>query len=436
EVGIGDRKVQAYNYRLCLTTDTANRIPIIKPANYDPAKYEILRRIIKQRAEANWVQRIHQLYLRIMPMPNQKTDINNKGGLSTDLIGASWEYPEASYERRKEIEQMHREYTEGLLYFLAYDPDVPEHVKEQMLQYGWPKDEFTDNGGFPHQIYVREARRLVGDFVMTEHHCRGTQTIEDTIAMGAYNMDSHHGDRHVVNGMVKNEGEVQAGVPPYAISYQVMLPKKTECSNLLVAVCASTSHIAYGSVRMEPVFMMLGQAAGLAASMAIDQKKSVQDLDGIEIKKILKTNPLLDGKPAEIVLNNEDSDTEMQGPWEVSKKKYTDLYYHNYLVTDSTNTTPRKVIFKGSVPQNGNYEILYYITGQGRKDIRERAKAVPIFIENKTGKQELNLDMSTNLENWSSLGQFELQKGTFTLTVDASSQEKEVIADAVILLPK
>ena len=436
EVGTGDKKVQAYNYRLCMTTDTSNMLPITQPSSYDPAKYEILRRIIRQRADANWIQRIHQLYLRIMPMPNQKTDINNKGGFSTDLIGASWEYPEASYDRRKEIEQMHREYIEGLLYFLAYDPDVPDHVKEQMLQYGWPKDEFTDNGGFPHQIYVREARRLVGDFVMTEHHCRGTQTIEDTVAMGAYNMDSHNVDRHIINGMVKNEGDVQEGVPPYAISYQVMLPKKTECSNLLVAACVSTSHIAYGSVRMEPVFMMLGQAAGMAASMAIDQKKTVQELSGNQVKQMLKADPLLNGKPAEIVLNNEDSSTEVQGSWEVSEKKYTDLYYHNFLTTDSSSTSPRKVIFRGLVPENRTYEILYYITGQGQNDIRERATAVPIFIESGAELKEVSLDMSTNLEGWSSLGQFELRQGTFTLTVDASNQKKEVIADAVMLLPQ
>ncbi|MEL7119120.1 MAG: FAD-dependent oxidoreductase [Bacteroidota bacterium] len=436
EVGSGDKKVQAYNYRLCLTSDTTNRIPISKPESYDPTKYEILRRIIKQRDEAKWVQRIHQLYLRVMPMPNQKTDINNKGGLSTDLIGASWEYPEATYKRRKEIEQMHREYTEGLLYFLAYDPDVPEHVKEQMLQYGWPKDEFTDNGGFPHQIYVREARRLVGNFVMTEHHCRGTQTIEDTIAMGAYNMDSHHGDRHVINGMVKNEGEVQEGVDPYAISYRVMLPKKSECSNLLVAACVSTSHIAYGSVRMEPVFMMLGQASGLAASMAIDEAKAVQEIDGNTVKKQLKLDPLVNGNQAEIVLNNEDKETEIIGNWSISEKKYTDLYFLNYLTTNQAGSEERKVVFHTDIPAEREYEIYFYITGEGRKDKKERAQQVPIYIDSKETKEQNSIDLSLKLESWVSLGKYQLQKGSFQLTVDASNQEKEVIADAVILIPQ
>lgn len=434
--GTGDKKVQAYNYRLCMTTDSTNRIPISKPATYDPAQYEILRRIIQQRADANWVQRIHQLYLRIMPMPNQKTDINNKGGFSTDLIGASWEYPEASYERRKEIEQEHRAYIEGLLYFLAYDPAVPDHVKEQMLQYGWPKDEFQDNGGFPHQIYVREARRLVGDFVMTEHYCQGAKTVEDTIAMGAYNMDSHNVDRHVINGMVKNEGDVQSGVSPYAISYQVMLPKPSECSNLLVAVCVSTSHIAYGSVRMEPVFMMLGQAAGVAAGMAIEQGKAIQELDGTAVKAALKSNPLVNGRAAEIVLNNEDATTEVIGPWQVSNKKYTDKYFLNYLTSDTTSSATRKVVFHHPIAQTGAYEVFFYITGLGRKDIRERATQVPIRLKSSTESKAIMVDMSKDPGTWVSLGTHELKSGDFALTVDATGQEMEVIADAVILIQR
>ena len=288
EQGSGDKKIQAYCYRLCMTTDTGNSIPVTKPENYDPAHYEVLRRIIQQRDSMRWVQRIGQLYLRIIEMPNNKVDVNNKGGFSLSMAGANWEYPEANYWRRKEIAKKIEEYNKGIIYFLGNDPFVPEHIRKQMLQYGWPKDEFIDNKHFSHQLYIREARRMTGQLVMTEHHCMSRELVEDGIARGSYNMDSHNCDRHVLNGMVVNEGDVQTKVPkPYDISYRTILPKRTECSNLLVPVCLSASHIAYGSVRMEPVFMMLGEAAGLAASVAIDRDLSVSDLDGRELKKML-----------------------------------------------------------------------------------------------------------------------------------------------------
>lgn len=433
QIGKSDQKVQAYNYRLCLSTDTSNMIPISKPVNYDPTKYEVLRRIIKQREEANWVQRIFQLYLRIIPMPNNKTDINNKGGFSTDMIGHSWEYPEASYERRKEIEQEHREYTEGLLYFLAYDPNIPQHVKDQMRKYGWPKDEFTDNSGFPHQIYVREARRLVGDFVMTEQHVRGEKTIEDTIAMGAYNLDSHHSGRYIADGMVKNEGEFQVPVSPYAISFRTMVPKAHECTNLLVSTCISSSHVAYGSIRMEPVFMMLGQASGIAATEMVQNGKSTQALDGNYIEKLLKSDPLVNGTLPEIPLNNEDISTEISGNWNKSSQKYTDFYYLNYLTTAKNGGQEVKVSFNTSIAQSGVYELFFYVTGVGRKDIQKRASDVPLIISYGNETHTVNMDMSTNLHSWVSLGTFDITGTDFSLTVDASGIEEEVIADAVIL---
>lgn len=288
EEGTGDHKVQAYCYRLCMTTDPDNMIPVKKPDNYDPAQFEVLRRIIQQRDSLDWVQRIHQLYLRIIDMPNNKTDVNNKGGFSLSMTGANWEYPEAGYWERKEIAKKIEDYNKGIIYFLGHDPAVPEHVKEQMLQYGWPKDEFVDNNHFPHQLYIREARRLLGQMVMTEHHCMSREMVDDGIARGSYNMDSHNCDRHVVDGMVVNEGDVQVHLPqPYDISYRSILPQRKECTNLLVPVCLSASHIAYGSIRMEPVFMMLGEAAGLAASVAVEREVSVSDLDGVKLKQML-----------------------------------------------------------------------------------------------------------------------------------------------------
>jgi hypothetical protein len=431
--GSPDHKVQAYNYRLCLTTDPDNMIPITRPESYDPATYEILRRIIRQREEAGWVQRIHQLYLRIMPMPNQKTDINNKGGFSTDMIGRSWAYPEAGYEERKVIEREHREYIEGLLYFLAYDPDIPQHVKDQMRQYGWPKDEFVDNGGFPHQIYVREARRLVGDFVMTENQVKGTEPIEDTIAMGAYNLDSHHGDRHVVEGMVKNEGEFQVPVSPYPISFRSMLPKADECSNLLVAACISSSHVAYGSIRMEPVFMMLGQASGVAASEALLNEKTLHELDGNRIEALLRADPLVNGTLPEILLNNEDPGTEFIGGWESSTKRYTDHYFLNYATTVSNTDQNTRAIFRTSLPRTGSYEVFFYVTGVGRKDVIKRSAGVPLILSGGNETYTTFVDQSSNLENWVSLGTYDFGGKAFSLTVDATGIEEEVIADAVIL---
>lgn len=196
------------------------------------------------------------------------------------MAGENWSYPEADYFTRKEIAKKIEDYNKGIIYFLATDPSIPRHIKDQMNQYGYPKDEFTDNNHFPHQLYIRESRRMLGEMVMTEHHCMSNETVTDAIAWGSYNMDSHNCDRHIIDGMVKNEGDVQVRIPkPYPISYRAILPKQNECSNLLVPVCLSASHIAYGSIRMEPVFMMLGEAAGKAAAQSIEEKVSLHALN-------------------------------------------------------------------------------------------------------------------------------------------------------------
>lgn len=293
-IGTGDKLVQAYNYRLCLTNVDSNKIAISKPDNYDPQKYELLRRVIAQREKKKW-KHVLGSYFNIGHMPNGKTDVNNKGPLSTDYIGESHDYPEADYKTRKSIEQKHMDYIKGLLYFLAYDPAVPDPLQQLMRAWGYPKDEFIKTGGFPHQIYVREARRMIGEYVMTEHNCLGSAKIDDAIGMAAYTMDSHNCQRIVVNGFVKNEGDVQiGGFPPYPVSYRSITPKRNECTNLLVPVCLSASHIAYGSIRMEPVFMVLGQSAAVAAVLAINKKTGVQDVKVTDIQKILTKKPLLD----------------------------------------------------------------------------------------------------------------------------------------------
>lgn len=275
--GSGDRSVQAYNFRLCFTTNAANRLPVEPPPGYDPARYELLARYLEALVAAGKKPVLAQFWNPIW-MPNGKTDINNNGGFSTDFIGANYEYPDGDQATRDRIWKAHENYTRGFLTFLATSPRVPENMRAEMQLWGPSKDEFQDTGGWPRQLYVREARRMQSDYIMTEHNCRGTVKAEDSVGLGAYNMDSHNCQRIVKNGRVENEGDVQVGVKPYAISYRSIVPKKTECANLFVPVCLSATHIAYGSIRMEPVFMILGQSAATAACLAIEQNASVQEV--------------------------------------------------------------------------------------------------------------------------------------------------------------
>jgi hypothetical protein len=210
-------------------------------------------------------------------MPNRKSDCNNCGAFSTDFIGESYDYPEANHSRRAQIVTAHAEYQQGLMYFLANDERIPPKIRTEVSTWGLCRDEFTDNGGWPHQIYVREARRMISDVVMTQHHCQGRETVTDSVGMAAYTMDSHNVQRYAEGGRVFNEGDVQVGgFPPYPISYRAIVPREAECSNLFVPVCLAASHIAYGSIRMEPVFMVLGESAALAADLALREEVSVQ----------------------------------------------------------------------------------------------------------------------------------------------------------------
>jgi hypothetical protein len=268
--GEADKHVQAYCYRMCLTQVPENRIPFAKPEGYDPADYELLARVY----EAGW----KETFEKFDPIPNAKTDTNNHGPVSTDNIGYSDDYPEATYERRREILREHEHYQKGWLYFITTDPRVPADVRAQMNKWGLAKDEFADNGNWPRQIYVREARRMLGNYVMTENDLLKKRTTPEVVGMGSYGIDSHNIQRYITpQGFVQNEGDI--GVPtkgPYGIAFGSLLPKKTECENLIVPVCVSSSHIAFGSIRMEPVFMILPQTAATAATMAIDGNKSVQ----------------------------------------------------------------------------------------------------------------------------------------------------------------
>lgn len=293
--GAGDNHIQAYNYRITLTDDPENRIEITKPDNYNPEMYELMLRM-HEGYEWNDLNDVFAWD----KMPNRKTDINNRNGFSTDMIGANWEYPEGSYSKRDSIIKAHRDYTLGMLYFVGHDARIPQKIRDEMLQWGLPKDEYLDSGNFTPQLYIREARRMVGRYVMTQYNCQGIETAPDAIGWAAYTMDSHNSGRYVVNGQVKNEGNVEIHIPgPYAVGYGAIVPKRGEADNVLVPVCLSASHIAYGSIRMEPVFMVLGESAALAACQAIDSHEAdVQNVDAakvmekfVEIEKSLSVQP-------------------------------------------------------------------------------------------------------------------------------------------------
>lgn len=290
--GEGDDLVQAYNFRMCLTDHPQNKLPISRPDNYDPSRYELLVRLFNAQPDRRDIDQ----YFIWSRMPNRKTDVNNRGGFSTDAIDMNHNWPEASYEVREAMFKEHLDYTQGLLYFYQNDPRVPQELQSFVKNWGYPKDEYENTGHFTPQLYVREGRRMIGELVMTQHHCQGRDIVGDPVGMAAYGMDSHNTQRIVLNGMVKNEGNVEVGgFSPYRVSYRAIVPRKAECDNLVVPVSLSSSHIAFGSIRMEPVFMVMGQSAATVAAMAIDLEADVQEIPYEELKdRLLADGQILD----------------------------------------------------------------------------------------------------------------------------------------------
>lgn len=301
--GRGDKGIQAYCFRMTLTDHPENRIPFQKPDNYNEQEYELLFR--NYEAAEGPIEKMYAYGDPLVPwinsaMPNRKTDTNNQKGFSTDFIGQNWDYPETTYEEREKILERHRSYQKGLMWTLAYHPRIPEKVREAVSKWGTCKDEYEREDGWQQQLYVREARRMISDYVMTQKHCEGFEIANDAVGLGAYGMDSHQVQRYVdANGFVQNEGNVEASVPgPYPISYRSIVPKKEECTNLVVPVCVSATHIAFGSIRMEPVFMVLGQTAATAAALAIDKGVDLQNVNYSSLKTILlKDKQVLQHQP-------------------------------------------------------------------------------------------------------------------------------------------
>ena len=430
-MGTDDKRIQAYNFRICLSDNPANKIEIMQPEDYDSTRYELLIRLLRKEP-----QRPFNLILKPDLMPNHKTDINNNGPFSTDMIGMNYNYPEASYAERKAITKAHENYIKGLLYFIGHSRRMPKHLKDEMLRWGYPKDEYTDNGNWSPQMYVREARRMVGAYVMTQSNCEGQERVADGIGMAAYTMDSHNTSRVVIDGMVKNEGDVQVGgFPPYPIAYRSITPKESECKNLLVPVCLSATHIAYGSIRMEPVFMVLAESSAFAAVQAIDRKVSAQKIDMNALRAKIKNDPLADGSTAEILVDNDDEKSiVMVGKW--TREKDSKGYGSSYLKAGSAKDFSVK--FHPAIVQAGSYHVYVYFprlegaSADVTTVIQAGKKSSSINIR----PNEIQIEGQTSGE-WVSLGKYEFPKGADSFVeINTKGAGGVVVADAVLFIPE
>ena len=438
--GSGDRKVQAYNFRMCTTDVPANRRDWEKPANYDERWYELALRNVEAGEDRNsWAP---------TPMPNRKTDTNNNFAISTDFIGQNWDYAEADYATRAKIWQAHEDWQKGLMWTYAHHPRVPEKMRLAFQKLGLAKDEFLDHGNWPRQLYVREARRMVSDYVMSEKNCRRVEIIEDSVGMGAYQMDSHHIQRFVTKeGFVRNEGDVQVGSRPYPVSYRSLRPKAAECTNLLVPVCLSASHIAYGSIRMEPVFMVMGQSAATAAGLAIERGTTVQDVDyGALKERLLASGQMLDfvaapsaggghgldkSKLAGVVID--DGEAMLKG---FDQTGHTSPGYvgEGYRHDGNTEKGAMSARFTPTLPAAGKYRVAVAYSVNGN-----RATNVPVTIHHAGGETKVLVNQKLKPKGdapFHVVGTFEFAAGKEGwVEIANAGTDGHVIVDAVQWLP-
>ncbi|HRQ87260.1 MAG TPA: FAD-dependent oxidoreductase [Bacteroidia bacterium] len=438
EEGAGDHRVQAYCFRMCLTDHPDNRIPFAKPEGYVEQWYELLLRNYEAgETRVPWIN---------SSMPNRKTDTNNNFGFSTDFVGQNYSYPDASYAEREAIVARHRLYQQGLVWTLANHPRMPEKVREEVSRWGMSKDEFTEGVGWQEQLYIREARRMVSDVVMTQNHCQHREPVEQSVGMGAYTMDSHHVQRHVdANGHVRNEGDVQVGgFPPYPIAYQSIVPKKAECGNLLVPVCLSSTHMAFGSIRMEPVFMVLAQSAATAASLAIDAGVAVQDIDYDALKKRLEADgqilnyvaPPKEGTDF-IKLDSlkgivvDESAAKKTGLWLPSSLQSG--VHQGTLHDDNARNGKSSAVFATTLPEAGTYEVqIAWVPNANR------ATNVPVSIAHADGTTERTVNQRnrpTIDKAFESLGTYRFEKDA-SVTISNTGTDGYVVIDAVRWLKK
>ena len=434
-VGEADKRLQAYCFRACFTNAPTNRIPFPKPEGYDPARYELLLRVL----QAGW----DEFFEKFDPIPNLKTDTNNHGPFSFDYIGGNYDYPEASDERRLEIIAEHRRYQQGLLWFVANDPRVPPTLRREVGQWGLPKDEFKDNGHWPHQLYIREARRMIGSFVMTENELRKRKPTPDSIGMGSYTIDSHNVQRYITpEGSVQNEGDIGVSTGgPYAIAYGSILPKRSEATNLCVPVAVSASHIAYGSIRMEPVFMILGQSAATAAALCIDKAIALQDLDYPQLRALLlKDGQVLayegrsqdKGRAASslkgIVVDDLQASAE-GGEWSRSQAS-TDFIGEGYAHDGKESGSEKRLVFRAQLPKAGRYRVLLHFPAHAN-----RASNARVILHHAKGQSQVTVNQRQKT------GPEGLSLGEWTLSTQAEVQLSNVgangfvVADALRFLP-
>lgn len=438
EEGSADKRVQAYCFRICVTDAADNRIPFEKPAGYDESRFELLFR--------NFEAGEKRIPWAPVMMPNRKTDTNNNYGFSTDNIGMNYDWADGDYAARDQIFQEHLLYQRGLLWTLANHPRVPEAIRREVSRWGNCKDEFAEWNGWPHQLYVREARRMVGAYVMTQHNCQGREVATDPVGLAAYTMDSHNVQRYVDDKrQVRNEGDVQVGgFPPYGISYRALVPQEQECTNLLAPVCLSATHIAYGSIRMEPVFMVLGQSAAVAACQAIDGRVAVQRIDYGKLKERLlaeqqvltwtaPTNPRgmpLDPKKLPGIVLDDES-LERTGEWQPSSSVGGFVgtgYWHD-------GNEGRKVArFTTTLKTAGNYEVRIAYTPN-----QNRATNVSVTILHAGGETTVtvNQQKAPAIDKiFAPLGKFRFEAGQpAAITISNSGADGFVVVDAVQLVP-
>ncbi|MBO0699352.1 MAG: FAD-dependent oxidoreductase, partial [Zavarzinella sp.] len=412
--GEGDHRLQAFCFRLCMSNVKENSVPFPKPADYDEAKYELLFR--------NFEAGDLRFPMKPDMMPNGKTDTNNNCAVSTDYIGQNYKYADASYEDREKIVRVHESYQKGLMWTLANHKRVPQKIRDEMARWGLAKDEFTDNGNWPHQIYVREARRLVSDYVMTEHDCRRSRATPEPVGMGSYNMDSHNCARYVTaEGFVQNEGDVQVSPGgPYQISYRSMVPKAGECPNLLVPVCVASSHIAYGSIRMEPVFMVLGQSAATAAVLAMDDKVDVQKVEYAKLRdRLLKDKQVLDLPRAKgprgidpktlrgVVVD--DDQAERKG-FEARSSAVGPFVGEGYRHDGGAKDGKQSATYIPDLPRAGKYDVRVSYSPNPN-----RATNVPVTIVHADGTTTVRVNQRKTppvSDTFVSVGSFKFEKGT------------------------
>jgi hypothetical protein len=440
--GTGDRKVQAYNFRLCMTRVPENRVPWPKPVRYDPARYELLARYLQAQPGLT----VGKLCNPVI-MPNGKTDTNNNGPFSTDHIGGNYDYPDGDAATRRQIWQDHVDYTQGFFYFLAHDPRVPPALQAEVNSWGLAKDEFRDTDHWPPQLYVREARRMVGAYLMTQADVTDRRTKPDAVGLGSYNTDSHHCQRlALADGSALNEGDFQVPVRPYAIPYRSLTPKAEECTNLLVPVCCSASHVAYGTIRMEPVYMILGHACGVAAALACDRDGVVQHVPTERLQAKLKSQKsVLDpdavpsaarggapdvSKLAGVVVDDEAA--EKTGDWKHSTSAGP-FVGAGYLHDGNADKGRMRVRFAPKLPAAGRYELFLIYSPNPN-----RATNVPVVVHAADGERTVTVNQRLPLKDGKPL-----RLGVFAFAADGSAwveirndgTDGYVIADAVQFVP-